>query len=77
MEAVNHSDLLIQSCPADLPTQLGDVLQTLVVVLVVSSSLNHFWVEDEFLLPGSCQDYPGIYHSMKRFHLSYLQLDTL
>jgi hypothetical protein len=77
MEVVNHGDPPIQNCSADLQTQLGDVLQTLAAVQVVSSSLNHIWVEAEFPLPDFCQDYPGIFHSMKKSHLFYLQLHIL
>jgi hypothetical protein len=50
MEAVNLGEFQIRNCSADVQTQPGDVLQTLVVVLVVLSSLNHFWVVAEFPL---------------------------
>jgi len=76
MEAVNPGEFQIKNCYTGVQMQPEDVLQTLVVVLVVSSSLNHLWVVDEFPLQCSSQDYPGIFHSMRRFHLSYLQLDT-
>lgn len=48
MEAVNPGEFQIKNCSADGQTQPGDVLQTLVAVLVVLSSLNHFWVVAEF-----------------------------
>jgi hypothetical protein len=42
MEAVNLGDPQIKNCSGDVQMQLGNVQQTLVVVQVVSNSLNHF-----------------------------------
>lgn len=50
MAAVNPVEFQIRNCSADAQMQPEDVLQTLVVVLVALSSLNHFWVVAEFPL---------------------------
>jgi hypothetical protein len=42
MEVVNPGELQIKYCSGDVQMRLGDVLQTLVVVQVVSESPNHF-----------------------------------